>query len=176
MKCNLKTLFGCLCLTLCSAAVSHAKEWRGIKPLRSTRSDVVRLLGAPKTNQNTGAEFFDLSGEVVTIKWADPTCGRKYPIAETAVINPEDVVLSLEVFPKKAVRLSELHPLPLTANATCLSNVGCMLWDDEEGVAFSTSGGGVKKVSYYSTADEFKDWLREREACVPSRAVLQNSR
>ena len=43
-----KLIIPCVCTVLAMVAVSQAKGWRGLVPLHSTRTDVERLLGAPK--------------------------------------------------------------------------------------------------------------------------------
>jgi hypothetical protein len=42
---NLLRVFLLVVLALVSATAIHAKDWRGITPLHSTRADVDRLLG-----------------------------------------------------------------------------------------------------------------------------------
>src|SRR3954470_1973437 len=60
-----------LIISLIAAVVSAnaclAKEWRGVVPLRSTRADVERLLGAPK--QRTPDSFYYSSPDEIAVVW-----------------------------------------------------------------------------------------------------------
>jgi hypothetical protein len=139
-------------------------------PLRSTRSEVIKLLGNPTHSQITNLEYFDLADEAVTIKWIDPTCQRKYPRADGEVVRPEDLVLSISVFPKKplspkALKLSPM--LTVTPMGCLIPNGPCTLCTDE-GLCFTTEKGSVTKIDYSATSDEFKAWIQEHKACQSS--------
>jgi hypothetical protein len=146
-----------------------AKEWRGIAPLRSTRSDVLKLLGNPKHSWETATEYFDLNDEKVTIKWIDPTCERKYPIESERDVRPDDLVLAILVYPKKPIPAKELD-IPAVGYTTlgCHPNSFCTVWSFEVGFGFTTSKDGVTALHYEASHDEFKAWLDNHKACQPS--------
>jgi hypothetical protein len=164
MKLSIRILICCPFLMVCSAISCFAKEWRGIVPLHSTRADVIKLLGNPRHGQTTGSEYFELADEKVTIKWIDPSCQRKYSIEEGAVVHPEDLVLTVKVFPNKPI------PLPaqgVVINGGCSSNGWCYSFDEKTGYGF-TIVGGITSLIYYPTGEEFKAWIQEHKGCQSS--------
>jgi hypothetical protein len=54
---------------------SAANSWKGIVPLRSTRADVTRILGAP-TNESAGVSFFSLRDAVVVVHYETESCDK----------------------------------------------------------------------------------------------------
>jgi hypothetical protein len=62
----------CFLLVISERAVT-AKEWRGIVPLKSTRVDVERLLGAP-TKSSQSSLYYNLSREIVVIEFQTEVC------------------------------------------------------------------------------------------------------
>ena len=60
-------IVACLLTSISVKAPSEAKEWRGIKPLDSTRADVKRLLGTPQ--QSTDHAFYYSLPEEIAVIW-----------------------------------------------------------------------------------------------------------
>ena len=60
-----------ICITLIITGISHAKEWRGIRPLHSTRADVERMLGAGRGECNC---LYETNTERVRIDYARGPC------------------------------------------------------------------------------------------------------
>jgi len=56
-------------LLFATVVVSQAKDWRGIVPLHSTRTEVEKLLGPPKNPSNQLATYKTESG-MVTVMYA----------------------------------------------------------------------------------------------------------
>src|SRR4029077_5440941 len=79
---------------------ASAKDWRGIAPLRSTRSDVERLLGKP--NESGRYQF---PREKARITYSTGVCDRK---ENCECLAPEDTVLSIYVVPEHTIRFSQL--------------------------------------------------------------------
>jgi hypothetical protein len=92
-----------LFLVLTLAATGEAKEWRDIVPLRSTRKDVDRLLGAP-TRQTPSDAHYDVKDGGVFVTFSEGDC-NKWP---TGYDVPAGTVESLYFYPVKDVPLSEL--------------------------------------------------------------------
>jgi len=89
---------------------AHAKEWRGIVPLHSTRADVSRLLGKPNFNYN----LYEFGDERADILYARHACseGGAWNVAP-------DTVTEIHVVRKSRhghLRCPNLHP-PLTCEA-----------------------------------------------------------
>src|SRR3954467_13912107 len=72
----MKIIFSLL-ISLIAAVVSAnaclAKEWRGVVPLRSTRADVERLLGAPKQS-TPDAFYYSFPYEIAVVWFQTKTC------------------------------------------------------------------------------------------------------
>ena len=80
----------------------HAKEWHGIVPLHSTRMDVERILGKP----NAKYDRYDLEDEQVAFIYSRKPCSEGLQ----GMWNiPFDTVISIRVFPKRDLLLSELN-------------------------------------------------------------------
>lgn len=79
------------------ASPTMGGEWHKIVPLRSTRSDVLRLLGPP--NSKYGRYLID--GEEATITYTDGTCLSGWNV-------PRDTVRLISVTFKQRLRLSDL--------------------------------------------------------------------
>jgi hypothetical protein len=182
MSLILRTFVGCLCSTLCLCISCLAKEWRGIVPLHSTRSDVIKLLGEPKHLQWDYRDYFFLDAEWVTFQWVDPTCRRKLPVEPDSEVRPDALVLNISVTPKKPFPVEELHlpphkdelnfPLGDFSLIDWIGDTddgdGSIVMDSEEGFSFSTSKEGVTGHSYYPTAREYKAWMQEHSGCQSS--------
>jgi len=88
---------------LVTLAVLAEQGWRGIVPLHSTRSDVERLIGAP---MKPGGMTYDLKNERVNVRYASVPCMKGWPYGWKV---PAGTVTSIEVFPKRASKLSDLQ-------------------------------------------------------------------
>lgn len=82
---------------------SQANEWRGISPLRSTRADVERLLGAPKT-AGQGISSYDIEGGLVSVIYSTGPCKDK----TNAWNVPLDTVIGIRVYLRVRPKLDDL--------------------------------------------------------------------
>jgi hypothetical protein len=85
---------------------AHAKPrnvWRDLSPLHSTRSDVERLLGPPKT-KSPSALIYKIETEAVTVRYARGNCN----LDDSGWSVPLDTVLEINVAPLVTVLLSDL--------------------------------------------------------------------
>lgn len=85
-----------------SVTVAMAKEWEGIVPLKSTRSNVERRLGR---NETSSVVSYRLKGKKVLIWYSTGPCNSS---RETEWNVPKDTVTSIHIFSFKSVRLSSL--------------------------------------------------------------------
>jgi hypothetical protein len=96
-----KTMISCFCLLLMAMA-TKSEPWRGIVPLRSTKSDVERLLGKPS----------EATDKLLTYRFETETVLIYLITEETPGVNPAilrpGVVKDIEVIPKQTVRLADL--------------------------------------------------------------------
>jgi hypothetical protein len=89
---------GMLFFGLSMFSVCLGKEWKGIVPMQSTRSEVIRILGASPYFTADSARY-SLADVDVHIAFSNETCGRV----------AKDTVLVIEIIPKTDMRLSDLH-------------------------------------------------------------------
>jgi hypothetical protein len=101
-----KILFAFFALAIFRLEV-FAEEWHGIVPLRSTRADVVRLLGKPNELGR-----YEASGERADIIYSNGPCkGWYYPLekANCKCLVLKDTVLSIYVEPNETLKFSKLR-------------------------------------------------------------------
>jgi hypothetical protein len=137
---NAFKILSCVAALLALAAVSHAKEWRGIVPLRSTREDVERLLGQcadPKT-----ACVFSLDNEQVYIEFSGPDAHGP----ECLRLLPPGLVMQIHVNLTSKLMLSDLK---LDLGALREAEVPDPVYvDDAGGVVYDTDDGKVVGILY----------------------------
>jgi hypothetical protein len=79
--------------------------WRGLVPLRSTRDDVERVLGAPKSSSHPHY-FYDAEKEKVTVRYSADTCNRGSGADWDVPVN---TVVTITVTPKAKLLIKDLH-------------------------------------------------------------------
>jgi hypothetical protein len=152
MKTVLRTI-GSVSLVLAWGLIAHAKEWRGIVPLHSTRADVERLLGAPFDEGNLIATY-RTKDAVVTVFYATGSPCEPGALQSGWVV-PRDTVIRLTVRqvydPEKGgVAFSELGIDKSKLKETGSGHVPDTSYftDEEEGVTYE-----VGSVVRYVTRD-----------------------
>ena len=95
-----------LALPLIISATVKAEPWRGIVPLKSTRSDVERLLGKPATVLVNSYVTYELESEEVRVRYADKAMCPRTDDCECHV--PDDTVLTVVVRLKAKKSFSSL--------------------------------------------------------------------
>lgn len=89
---------------LSAAEVSYAMDWKGIVPLRSTRSDVVRLLN--QCSDQIQACRFTLDNQDIHILFS---AGLSDDYQKCATRLPPETVMFIAVEPRAKLKLSDLH-------------------------------------------------------------------
>jgi hypothetical protein len=139
----------CICAMLVMAGHSKVKEWRGIMPLRSTRADVERVLGAPT---NPGGSIYRTDNENVFIWYSGEPCKKGAALWDV----PRDTVLSIAVYPRVELDIADVRldedkykkePNP--------HRQGIIYYIDEgEGVRIETFEGNVRSITYTPAAKD----------------------
>lgn len=118
-----------LALPLIISATANAEPWKGIVPLKSTRSDVERLLGQPQPGPIKSYVTYQLESEEVRVRYADKSLCTRTTDCECQV--PDDTVLNVVVrlktkpgFSSLGLDLSKFHPIvnPENSNNVAYSN------------------------------------------------------
>lgn len=86
-----------------TSALSQAKGWRGIVPLRSARQDVEKVIGSPRT---PGGSSYETADESVFVEYSDGPCEKGWPYGWNVV---PDTVVTISVSPKSTVALTALN-------------------------------------------------------------------
>ena len=98
MKMNLSSLLmPAVLLVFFAGSSAVASEWHGIVPLRSTRSDVLRILGEP----NSKSDRYLIDDEEADILYSRGSCLSGWNV-------PSDTVLRISVTFKQSSKLSNL--------------------------------------------------------------------
>lgn len=128
MKCPAIRLL-LLALPLIISARANAEPWKGIVPLKSTRSDVERLLGKPLPGPVQSYVIYQRESEEVRVRYADKSLCTRTTDCECNV--PDDTVLKVVVrvksktsFSSLNLDLSKFHPIvnPENSNNVAYSN------------------------------------------------------
>ena len=145
-------------ITFFLASISHAKAWRGITPLKSTRADVERLLGKPN-----GLGRYQFDNERAYVLYADGFCNRT-DVCECLV--PSDTVLGIFVTIEVEMKFSDLK-LDLSKFRMKRDTHLSMLVsysNDGEGIVYTTADDEVTHVTYVPTAKDCQQLLKHRQA------------
>jgi hypothetical protein len=143
------------CIFIICAAFGHlsAKDWRGLTPLHSTRSDVDRLLDTPTNKNNADAAVYRTETEEVLVRYSTGSCIEKWNV-------PRDIVLFIQVFPKKRPRLSDLKvnisKYKIVRDPEVLDYSDYEDDEDGFGLNVNTLEGLVHIFTYYPTIKEDK--------------------
>ena len=100
MRYSILKIIPIVALSLCCAKLVQGKEWRGIVPLKSTRTDVERLLGKPN-----GLGRYEFENERAHIDYAKGCDQSKNCLC----LVPKDTVISIFVTLESDLKLSELQ-------------------------------------------------------------------
>jgi hypothetical protein len=158
MKFILKAI-ECTYLILTLIGMAHAKEWRGIVPLHSTRADVERLLGKPQLDRVETAHY-ELGAERVMIIYITKRCegatdGWRVPAGTVAGVwvsypGERPKFASLKLNETKYNKVQEGDYLDVVTYR-----------NDEEGIAYDVNEpmGSVDLVRYYPSAKD-NNYLR----------------
>lgn len=92
-----RLLLPAVVLVLFASSFTMGGEWHGIVPLRSTRSDVSRILGEP----NAKYDRYLIDGEEATILYSRGPCLSGWNV-------PSDTVMLISVTLKQRTKLSDL--------------------------------------------------------------------
>lgn len=145
---NMKTLNTSLFLTallLIIVRSANAQEWRKIVPLKSTRSDVERLLGS---NDNSYGVDYELKDGVLSIEYSSGPC-RKERRGGWNVLD--GVVISVSFSAKKKQRESDLKLNRQKFRRVVDTHTRGITYyiSDADGITYEIQQGKVDNVEYY---------------------------
>ena len=144
-----------VCCILFVNSALWSKEWHGIVPLHSRRSEVDRVLGPPIDRSGS---LYETKDEKVFIWYSDEPCHKG--ISELWNV-PKDTVLSITLYPKRRMSISDLNLNPAKYKRVHDTHVQDIVYyvDDEEGVKIESnaSAGEVELVNSSTYGPSAKD-------------------
>ncbi len=160
-------------LLISVAAVSDAREWNGIRPLHSSRSDVERVFGPTVRPCQTLWCMYKLEQENVWIQYASgPPCGTEVSDAWQV---PRDTVVEMTVYFRKD-RLFEDLKIDLSRYVKTVDQhlPGWIYYTNaDDGVMIA---GGLRTVTSITYYPESKDKDLRCPKAEPNKALQLTAR
>lgn len=169
------------------AETSFAKPWKGIFPLKTTRAEVVKLLGPSTGIDEYQRAIFAHSDGIVKISWKRPDCVSKDFLWSEKEANDKALVYQITLEPKARLKSIEEYEKPdpppkekediktvykrwLDQDVNCLIGEGssaCSISSSRTGFGYSNaSQSGVTAIYYFATKDETEAFLSALQPCV----------
>jgi hypothetical protein len=159
MNCTKLKIVAVCVLLLCSAGALHAKEWRGIVPLKSTRADVERLLGKPN---ELGRYQFE--NERAYIRYSNG-CDR---LADCLYLVPKDIVVDIYVNLEVELKFSDLNIDRTKYEKTKSTHLPTIVTyaNNEEGIIYTVDekDDEVTDIDYLPAARDCRSVIKDRRA------------
>lgn len=148
----LQVTFISLLIAVPMSAQAQSKGWRGIIPLRSTRADVIRLLGPP----NLDGRLYEIDNKTVHIDYSDGPCQK----GRSGWNVPRDTVVSISLAPNQDLKFSDLHIDERKYKKSKDGELPDIFYytNDAEGITIEVSEGEVRSIYYNPTSKD--DHLR----------------
>ena len=170
------TLLLATCFLLLLATSGFTKSWNNITPLKTTRAEVIGLLGEPKPFQGKGSEYFAFEGQKIFFDWARPNCYKLGSIKiDEKLAGPEALVYGVMVEPgdsnqdKYEAEVREF--LTAIEKSDCIGshNGACGISDFSSGFSYSRSDRGITRLQYHASEAESNDWFHTLIPCSQSK-------
>jgi hypothetical protein len=177
-----------ICIMLAGLTeTSLAKPWKGIFPLKTTRAEVVKLLGPPTGIDEHQRAIFVHSDGIVKISWKRPDCIAKdffwsekeaddRALVYQITLEPIIRFKSIEDYekparpPKEKEDIKTAYKRWLEQDISCLVSAGassCSVTNDRTGFGYSDSSeSGVTSIYYFATKEETEAFLSVLQPCV----------
>jgi hypothetical protein len=151
-------------LLLVTPIATQAESWRGIVPLRSTKTDVERLLGKPSEATDTILTYRSVN-ETAFVHLITTDAGNL-----DVKVFPSGTVEHIQVFPRQMLSLSALgldEKRIVFVKGTRPEHSGFQGYvDDDAGLIVKTNGTQVEIVFYFANS-------KDRAACSTCSISLQ---
>ena len=136
----------CLLFAVPMSTQAQHKGWRGIIPLRSTRADVIRLLGPP----NLDGRLYEIDNKTVHIDYSDGPCQK----GRSGWNVPRDTVVRISLAPNQDLMFSDLHIDQKKYKKSEDGELAGIFYytNDAEGITISVSQGEVRNIYYNPTS------------------------
>ena len=142
----LPTTLTVLLVMLPTCAQPKPIGWHGVVPLRSTRADVIRLLGPP----NVDGRYYEIDNYTVHIDYSDGPCEK----GKSGWNVPRDTVVSISLAPTHDLKFSDLQIDKKKYKRSKDGELPGIVYytNDAEGITISISEGEVRNIYYNPTS------------------------
>jgi len=133
-----------LCL-LSAAAIAEAESWNGIEPFKSRRDDVLKILGKPVHEGESGTLRFEVAGGIVTISFVDAK------FVNTKKLRPDLAGTVLEIVLQHESSSSTPESMKLLNNkafARDETGKAAIFRNPKEGIVYTFLEGRLKTTRY----------------------------
>jgi hypothetical protein len=190
----LKICASLVLLFLSMAVVVDGKSWNGVTPLKTSRAEVIGILGYPDRVDAYGRAVFETNGETVLISWVLPNCYAGHERVADWFAEMSALVFHITVKPKARRELSEVQKVDgqndppeiggkdpkvllketykrwLSTDVDCLlgaDDMSCSQSNSTTGFGYShTTKAAVTAIYYYPTSSEIDEFSAARPACA----------
>ena len=160
-----------ICLIAFASVGVYAKEWQGIVPLHSSRQDVARLLGPPKT-QGKYVDSFEFGNQVVDVYYASGApCGsgltNSWKVLQNTVVG---IIISHKSEVPLNSLVSDVNRLKYSKDEHARI---AYYSDDEDGVRYTVPLDGHSSVLNVMTVDYFPSRKDDRLKCSTAESTKE---
>ena len=136
---------GVLALTLIGAQTTFAASWNGIEPLKSTRQDVIKILGPPISESTDGVLRFNVMGGTVQVSFVSDNFMKAKKLRPELVGTVLEIVLQHENSSDTPVTMKLLDNKAFTRDETKTTTIFRNLKD---GLVYTFIGDKLKSTRY----------------------------
>ena len=157
MNCALKRLNSCrvaflgLFALLVFSNTANAGSWRGIEPLKTRRTEVLKILGTPLSDTADGPLTFKVMGGTVTVFFVDQNLVRAKRLRADVVGTVLQIVLQHETSSDTAESLGLLKNKDYTRED---SKEAVIYRNLKEGIMYTFVNGKLKTTRYAFSEDQ----------------------
>jgi len=134
-----------LCVLLFCSVSANAGSWRGIEPLKTSRAEVLKILGTPVTDTADGPLTFKVMGGTVTVFFVDQNLVRAKRLRENVAGTVLQIVLQHENSSNTAESLGLLKNKDFTRED---SREAVIFRNLKEGIVYTFVSGKLKTTRY----------------------------
>jgi hypothetical protein len=135
-------------MTLLAGVQKEPTGWHGIVPLRSTRADVIRLLGSPTID----GRYYEIDDNTVYIDYSDGPCEK----GKSGWNVPRDTVVRISVAPNEDLKFSDLRINRKKFKQSRDGELPGIVYytNDVQGITIAVSEGEVRNIYYRPTSKD----------------------
>ena len=180
----MKNLLITIAVFLSLTQLAFAKEWNGIKPLQTSRAEVIKLLGNPLPRDQKifhVGERFESEGQSIYIRWTSSDCREEMIFDDAPPIGLNVLAHQITVAPRSPLALLNIEKLDLPQKSStlpgfsawgstnCLGSGGkwsCIRLNIEAGFGYTTATDKTVVWLYYFPSErEELEWKEKVPLC-----------